>query len=267
MASRRLCGLVRGLEGGAVSDRTFFVRLNLDDMAAEVVGLETSEERGQWLDGFLVGSRGKDPRESWSGQKMDGHRFGLQCYYEAETFREKKSAAGEASAQARKNRFGSAQPNATRTPLEQCSNAARTDSEQTTEQAPNQPTSNNQHPVATSQKRSAKSFDSSSAESIYQLYPRKEGKGKALPAIEKALRTTTAEVLTEAVKAFAAAKAGTDPQYIPHPASWFNARRWEDDRASWLVRPAGAFTGAISQPITVRPGDLDGIPQEAIDRL
>lgn len=105
------------------------------------------------------------------------------------------------------------------------------------------------------------------AEAIYQAYPRKEGKGKALPAIEKALRTTTAEVLLEAVQAFAKAKAGTDPQFLPHPASWFNARRWEDDRASWLVRPSGAFTGTIFQPITVRPGDLDGIPQEAIDRL
>lgn len=105
------------------------------------------------------------------------------------------------------------------------------------------------------------------AEAIYQAYPRKEGKGKALPAIEKALKIAPAEVLLEAVQAFAKAKAGTDPQFLPHPASWFNARRWEDDRASWLVRPAGAFTGTIFQPITVRPGDLDGIPQEAIDRL
>ena len=76
-----------------------------------------------------------------------------------------------------------------------------------------------------------------SAEAIYQLYPRKEGKGKALQSIEKALRITTAEILTEAVQAFAAAKAGTDPQFIPHPASWFNARRWEDDRKTW--GPAG----------------------------
>lgn len=245
MASRRLCGLVRGLEGGAVSDRTFFVRLNLDDMAAEVVGLETSEERGQWLEGFLVGSRGKESREIWPASKLEGHRFGLSCFHEAESFRDKKSAAGEASANARRQRFGSAQPNATRTPLEQCSNTARTDAEQTTEQAPNQPTSNNQHPVATSQKRSVKSFDSSSAESIYQLYPRKEGKGKALQAIEKALRIATAEVLTEAVKSFAAAKAGTDPQYIPHPASWFNARRWEDDRKTW--GPAGSVPRATEQ--------------------
>lgn len=133
-----------------MSDRTFFVRLNLDDMAAEVVGLESSEERGQWLDGFLVGSRGKDAREGWPEPKQDGHRFGLSCHHEAESFREKKAAAGEASANARRGRYGSAQPNTARTPLEQCSNTARTSAEQT----PNHPTSNIQHPTTIIQKRS-----------------------------------------------------------------------------------------------------------------
>lgn len=126
-----------------MSDRTFFVRLNLDDMAAEVVGLESSEERGQWLDGFLVGSRGKDAREGWPEPKQDGHRFGLSCHHEAESFREKKAAAGEASANARRGKYGSAQPNTARTPLEQCSNTVQTSAEQT----PNHPTSNIQHPI------------------------------------------------------------------------------------------------------------------------
>lgn len=133
-----------------MTERTFFIRLNLDDMAAEVVGLESSEERGQWLDGFLVGSRGKDAREGWPEPKQDGHRFGLSCHHEAESFREKKAAAGEASANARMVRYGSAQPNTARTPLEQCSNTARTSAEQT----PNHPTSNIQQPTTIIQKRS-----------------------------------------------------------------------------------------------------------------
>lgn len=131
-----------------MSDRTFFVRLNLDDMAAEIVGLETSEERGQWLEGFLVGSRGKESREIWPVSKLEGHRFGLSCFHEAESFRDKKSAAGEASANARRQRFGSAQPNTIRTPLEQCSNTARTGAEQ----APNQPTTIIQQPTTNNEK-------------------------------------------------------------------------------------------------------------------
>lgn len=87
-----------------MSDRTFFVRLNLDDMSAEVVGLDSTEERGQWLEGFLVGSRGKDSREAWHPAKLDGHRFGLTCFQEAEEYRGKQSAKGVASGEARRNR-------------------------------------------------------------------------------------------------------------------------------------------------------------------
>lgn len=87
-----------------MSDRTFFVRLNLDDMAAEVVGLDSTEERGFWLEGFLVGSRGKDPRENWAPAKVCGHAFGAACFREAEEFRGKQSAKGRASGDARRNR-------------------------------------------------------------------------------------------------------------------------------------------------------------------
>lgn len=87
-----------------MSDRTFFVRLNLDDMSAEVVGLDSTEERGQWLEGFLVGSRGKDSRDVWHPAKLDGHRFGLTCFQEAEEYRGKQSVKGIASGEARRNR-------------------------------------------------------------------------------------------------------------------------------------------------------------------
>ncbi|MBK9580318.1 MAG: hypothetical protein IPO40_24905 [Fibrobacteres bacterium] len=87
-----------------MSDRTFFVRLNLDDMSAEVVGLDSTDERGQWLEGFLVGSRGKDSRDVWHPAKLDGHRFGMVCFQEAENYRGKQSAKGVASGEARRNR-------------------------------------------------------------------------------------------------------------------------------------------------------------------
>lgn len=87
-----------------MTERTFFVRLNLDDMSAEVVGLDSTEERGFWLEGFLVGSRGKDPRENWAPAKVCGHAFGAACFREAEEFRGKQSAKGRASGDARRNR-------------------------------------------------------------------------------------------------------------------------------------------------------------------
>ena len=74
------------------------------------------------------------------------------------------------------------------------------------------------------------------AEAIYAAYPRKQGRGKALKAIDNALRTKPFPELLEAVQAYAGAVSRwTDAElaFVPHPATWFNAERWSDDRATW----------------------------------
>lgn len=83
---------------------------------------------------------------------------------------------------------------------------------------------------------SAKDETDRHVEAIYAAYPRRVGKGQAVRAITAALKIATYDVLLEAVEEYATAKAGEDPQFIPHPATWFNGRRWEDDRADWRVR-------------------------------
>ena len=70
-------------------------------------------------------------------------------------------------------------------------------------------------------------------EAIYQAYPRHVGKQAALKAITKALEHISHSELLAAVTEYAAAVAGSDKQFIPHPATWFNNRRWEDDREEW----------------------------------
>lgn len=72
-------------------DRTFFVRLNIDDLAANIAALDGHEEKGAWLDGFMVGSRGALPRESWWEPKRIGHAFGFECFQRAEIFRESQT--------------------------------------------------------------------------------------------------------------------------------------------------------------------------------
>jgi len=133
-------------------ERTYFVLLNLDAFSAEMAGLDSTEERGQWLEGFQVGSHGHTLRFSWSEIKMAGYHFGAASLAEAEAHREKKVQAGKRSAQIRKDMKGSAQP-------ERCSNDARTafggcseqtpehHPEQTVEQTPNQPVTSNHEPT------------------------------------------------------------------------------------------------------------------------
>ena len=71
-------------------------------------------------------------------------------------------------------------------------------------------------------------------EAIYQAYPRHVGKQAALKAITKALEHIGYEELLAAVTEYAAAVSGAEKQYIPHPATWCNNRRWEDDREEWI---------------------------------
>jgi hypothetical protein len=70
-------------------------------------------------------------------------------------------------------------------------------------------------------------------EAVYQAYPRHVGKRVAHKAIEKALKHIGYSELLAAVTEYAAAVSGSDKKFIPHPATWFNNHRWEDDRSEW----------------------------------
>ena len=91
--------------------------------------------------------------------------------------------------------------------------------------------------ASASETRAPPARDSPTAEDIYQAYPRKAGKKSALRAIERALadvkRDDAAEWLLERVRAFAASPAGKAGEFTPHPATWFNAGRYDDDDAEW----------------------------------
>ena len=68
---------------------------------------------------------------------------------------------------------------------------------------------------------------------IYDAYPRHVGKQAAHRAIQRALRAVGFTELLEAVTEYANASRGADKNYIPHPATWFNQGRWDDDRTQW----------------------------------
>jgi hypothetical protein len=74
------------------------------------------------------------------------------------------------------------------------------------------------------------------AVSIYDLYPRKVGREKAVQAILRAFLKVDPETLKAKVEEYAAAvtKWPRDRrQFIPHPTTWFNQGRWDDDPAEW----------------------------------
>lgn len=79
-------------------------------------------------------------------------------------------------------------------------------------------------------------------EAIYSAYPRKVAPVDALKAIAKAIaKGKTPAHLLERTTAYAAATAlwpEDELRFIPHPATWFNGGRYDDDPKNWLSKGA-----------------------------
>jgi len=76
------------------------------------------------------------------------------------------------------------------------------------------------------------------AEALYALYPKKVGKGAAIKAIVKVLKSgeVTELELLPTVRAYAEAVnqwSEQDKTYVPNPSTWFNQKRYMDDPATW----------------------------------
>ncbi len=93
------------------------------------------------------------------------------------------------------------------------------------------------------------------AAEVYAAYPLKVGKPAALRAIVAAIHKHGFDKVKSATEAFAAARAG-DKAFIPHPSTWFNQERYNDDPSTWVratpaqpnSRTAGTFNeGKASQ--------------------
>lgn len=75
---------------------------------------------------------------------------------------------------------------------------------------------------------------------IYAEYPRKVGRPVALRAILKAMKKCPFPTLLAKTKAYAAAREEQDPQWTPHPSTFFNQERYNDAPETWapsLSRP------------------------------
>ena len=70
-----------------------------------------------------------------------------------------------------------------------------------------------------------------SFDTFWREYPRKTGKGAARKSFEKAMKKTDLKTILNAVKAQRESPQWTRDggQFIPHPATWLNQERWEDE--------------------------------------
>ena len=93
-----------------------------------------------------------------------------------------------------------------------------------------------------------KMTDKQKAERIYEEYPKKVGKGKAIASIVTALKNgADPNIVINAVIAYDRATKSwpaEDRQYIPNPSTWFNQERWTDDQDEWTKGTKQAANGS-----------------------
>ena len=117
----------------------------------------------------------------------------------------------------------------------------------------------------------------SQAEQVYRCYPKKVAKPKALKAIAKQIKTYGLKAVLNPTLEFAKLWLGamnTDSwQYCPHPASWYNAEKFNDSPDTWN-RPNGGsgnkrdVRGVQIQPIVEQDDgalSANNVHQEAVE--
>lgn len=79
--------------------------------------------------------------------------------------------------------------------------------------------------------------DSPMFQAFWQAYPRRIGKGAARTAFKRALKFSSGHEIIQGALDYTkhCEEMGTEKQYIPHPSTWLNGERWEDDLESEKV--------------------------------
>lgn len=96
----------------------------------------------------------------------------------------------------------------------------------------------------------------SQAAQVYAAYPRKVGRPAALKAITKAIRAVGFEKLLAATVTYSQARRGQDNSFTPHPATWFNQERYNDDPREWAPKGKGVIK-TVPLPPKERPAVID----------
>lgn len=106
-------------------------------------------------------------------------------------------------------------------------------------------------------------------DAFWRAYPRKESKGAARRAWDKAVRRARAEDVIAGAQRYAA-DPNREPQYTAHAATWLNADRWTDDPLPARSAPAGRRSGAAgtmdAAARLLASGALDSAPALGVGR-
>jgi len=79
-------------------------------------------------------------------------------------------------------------------------------------------------------------------DTFWELYPRKVGKGQAKRAFVAALKKTDLSTIIQSLERQLPAWKNREPAFVPHPTTWLNGDRWEDQVESTQEEGGIPFT-------------------------
>jgi len=201
-------------KGWIMATKPFFYRINASDLLDAVTDYDAPEERGKWVLRFAKALVKADP---------DADPLAAEMMREADEYREKKVKAAIKGNEAR---WGN------RTAIADESHRDRKSSPVTETEAE---TEDKEHTL-TSERVIVSSH---AVEAIYQAYPRKVGKKKALEIIRRIVKAEyqgDPSHLLQITKNYAGSVTSLEMRYIPHPATWYTQGRYQDDPVSWATK-------------------------------
>jgi hypothetical protein len=108
---------------------------------------------------------------------------------------------------------------------ERCSNVAGTVNETGSDTETEADTETETKQIKKTNKKS-RSSSLADFDRFWSCYPKRVGRGSAEKAWLKALSIASADEIISVVEVY---PWGDDKQFIPHPATWLNQKRWQDD--------------------------------------
>jgi hypothetical protein len=123
------------------------------------------------------------------------------------------------------------------------------------------------HPSKERPQKKAQADPAESFERFWASYPRKVAKEAARKAFAKAVEgkdeSNFASILIAGAQRYAAERAGKDPTYTKHPATWLNAGCWQDEMPAGAVIDQSGAIVAIEQPPPQREDESYGVYERA----
>lgn len=91
----------------------------------------------------------------------------------------------------------------------------------------------------------------------WAVYPRKVGKSAAARSYVKARKSADAATILAGLRRALTSRDFADPQYIPHPTTWLNQGRWEDEPLTLDSEDQPAARRTLAQCDAANRGECD----------